>query len=61
MVVPVAATTASRLVASGLTLIPDCVPVIELVIVSVALIDCVPAVRRVALKVWVPLSAAVKV
>ena len=38
------------------TVIPGSVPLIEAVPVSVAVIDCAPAVFRVALNVWVPLS-----
>ena len=48
--------TTKWLVAAGLTVIAVWLPVIELVSVSVALIDCSPAVLRVALKVWLPLS-----
>ena len=44
-----------------LTRMPDCVPVIVEVTASIAVIDCVPAVFRVALKLCTPLSAAVKV
>jgi hypothetical protein len=38
---------------------PLCVPVIDPVIVSVAVSDHVPMVRNVALKVWTPASVAV--
>lgn len=41
-----------------LTVMPDWVPVIDGVMVSVAVIDCVPVVFSVALKVCVPLSGA---
>ncbi len=44
-----------------LTVMPDRVPVIDGVMVSVAVIDCVPVVFSVALKVCVPLSAATNV
>ena len=42
-----------------LTMMPPSVPVRLAVLVSVAVIDCVPAVFRVALKVCTPASAAV--
>ena len=55
----------SLLAAAGFTVIADCVPVIEAVTVSVAVMDCVPtpvvAVFKVALKVCIPLSAVTKV
>ena len=38
------------------TTIPDCVPVMDAVTVSVAVMDCVPAVLNVALNVATPLS-----
>jgi hypothetical protein len=41
-------------------MIPDCVPVMLEVAVSVAVMDWEPAVFKVALKVWTPLSPAVK-
>jgi hypothetical protein len=44
-----------------LTVIPLCVPVIELVTVSVAVMDWIPPVFNVALKLRVPLSPATKV
>jgi hypothetical protein len=53
--------TTSVLAAAGLTTIPVWLPVIELVTVSVALIDRLPAVLRVALKVWAPASAPMNV
>ncbi len=56
---PVEATTASRLAANALTLMPPWVPLIELVTVSVAVIYWLPAVRRVALKVPLPLVKVV--
>ena len=43
-------------VAAGVTVIAVWLPLIEPSAVSVALIDCSPAVLRVALKVWLPLS-----
>ncbi|MDB5309859.1 MAG: hypothetical protein JWO38_4061 [Gemmataceae bacterium] len=46
--------------APGVTRIPDCVPVIPPADLSVAVIDRVPAVFSVAVKVWAPASAAVK-
>ena len=51
----------SRLAAAGLTTMPDSLPAIRPSTVSVAANDWVPAVSRVALKVWTPWSAAVKV
>src|ERR1017187_2598206 len=42
------------------TVMPDSVPVMLEVAVSVAVIDCVPAVSSVTEKVWVPASAAMK-
>ena len=49
------------LAAAGFTVMPASVPVRLAVVVSVAVIDCVPAVFSVALKVCIPASAAVKV
>ena len=49
------------LAAAGLTVMPLWLPVIVLVTVSVAVSDCVPAVLRVALKLWTPASAAANV
>jgi branched-subunit amino acid ABC-type transport system permease component len=43
------------------TTTPDCTPVIETMLASVAAIDCVPAVFNVALNVWTPLSPATNV
>ena len=40
---------------------PDCAPMMVLAAMSVAVIDWLPAVFSVALKVCMPLSAAVKV
>jgi hypothetical protein len=45
--------------AGGMTRMPAWVPVTRAA-GSVAVIDCVPTVFRVAVKVWTPLSAAVK-
>ena len=42
-------------VAAGVTVIAVWLPLIEPSAVSVAVIDCSPAVLRVALKVWLPL------
>ena len=42
-------------------MMPVWLPVIVLVAVSVAVIDCVPTVFSVAVKVWVPVSPATKV
>ena len=47
------------LAAAGLTMIPDWVPLIELLAVSVAVIDCVPAVFSVARRRATPLSPPV--
>jgi hypothetical protein len=47
--------------APGLTAIPFSAPTILLVSVSVAWRNCVPARFSVAVKVWTPASAAVKV
>ena len=52
--------TVKVLAAIGLTLMPGCVPV-PLVVLSVTVSDCVPAVFRMALKLWTPWSAAVNV
>src|SRR5436853_7211036 len=48
--------TFSEAAAPAVIEIPLCVPVIVLVTVSVAVIDCVPAVFSVTLKAWMPLS-----
>jgi hypothetical protein len=48
-------------VAAGVTVIAVWLPVIVPMLVSVAVIDCSPAVLSVALKVWTPASAPVKV
>jgi hypothetical protein len=55
--VPVVGTVvyASFVAAPAFTVIPVCEPVIVLVTVSVAVIDCVPAVPSVTLKPFVPL------
>ena len=53
--------TVSVWAAAGRTLMPVSLPVMLGVAVSVAVIDCVPAVSRVTGKVCVPASAAVKV
>jgi hypothetical protein len=55
--------TVNVLAAAGLTTIPVWLPVIEGVTVSVAVIDCVPAVLRVnpLVNVCTPLSPATKV
>ena len=45
---------------AGVMLIPDCIPVIDDVTMSVAVIDCVPAVFSVAEKVCVPVSPPAK-
>ena len=50
-----------RLAAAGLTVIPVCVPVTPGTTVSLVVIDWLPAVFRVALKVWTPWSASVNV
>ena len=47
--------------AAGLTAMPDCVPVMLDLAESVAVIDWVPAVFKVTLKAWTPLSAVVNV
>ena len=52
-----AATPRASLAAAGLTVMPVCVPVIEPVAVSVAVIDWVPAVFSVTLKVCTPCVA----
>jgi hypothetical protein len=44
-----------------LMMMPDCVPVIEDVTVSVTVKDCVPVLLKVALKVCVPASVTVNV
>ena len=46
--------------AAGLTVMPFWLPVIVLVTVSVAVSAWLPAVLRVALRVWTPASAATK-
>ena len=46
---------------AGLTLIPESVPEIADVVVSVAVIDWLPADLSVTVNVYVPASAAVKV
>ena len=48
--------TAKADTAAALIWIPLCVAVSELVAVSVAVSDCAPAVFRVAVNVWIPLS-----
>jgi hypothetical protein len=45
-------------VAAGVTVIAVWLPVIVPMLVSVAVIDCSPAVLSVALKVWTPASGA---
>ena len=55
------ALTTNELAAAALTLMPDLEPLMELLAVSVAVTDWVPAVFRVMLKVWIPALAAVKV
>jgi hypothetical protein len=57
--VPVEATTVNVLAPAGLTLIELVLPVMVLVTVSVAVIVRLPLVRRVALKVPVPLVRVV--
>ena len=52
---------ASFVGAAASTWIPDCVPVIELYTMSVAVIDCVPAVFSVAKSVTWPASSALNV
>ena len=52
--------TTRLLAAAGLTAMPLWLPVIVLVTVSVAVSDWLPAVLRVALRVWTPASAATK-
>ena len=49
------------LAAAGLTLIPESVPVMATFVVSVAVIDWLPAVLSVTVNVYVPSSADVKV
>ena len=51
----------SEMGASGVTMIPDSVPVALPTAASIALIDWTPADLRVMEKVWTPASAAVKV
>ena len=53
--------TTTVLAAAGLTTMPTWLPVKSGVVVSVTVSDCVPAVFSVTVKVWVPLSPAVKV
>ena len=53
--------TTRVLAAAGDTLMFDSVPVIEEVLLSVAVIDCVPAVFKVALNVCIPASPDVNV
>ena len=53
--------TSSVEAAAGLTAMPVSLPVIEEEAVSVAVIDCAPAVSRVTVKVYWPSPAAVKV
>ena len=60
-VVLAGALTLKWLAAAGLTMIPDSLPVMVLVTVSVAVIAWVPAVFRVMLKLWTPASPAVNV
>ena len=47
--------------AAGLARMLDCEPLMELLTVSVAVIDCEPAVFSVALKVCTPLSLPIPV
>ena len=49
------------LITGCLTVIPDCVPMIAAALVSIAVIDCEPAVLRMTLKVCMPASAGVNV
>ena len=53
--------TVKRLAAAGLTVMPVCVPAPLGITVSLTVMDWLPAVFRVALKVCTPSSAAVKV
>ena len=59
VVVPVEARKTRRLAGKAVTVMPLWVPLMELVTVSVAVIDWLPAVRSVALKVPVPLVKVV--
>ena len=53
--------TTRLLAAAGLTVMPFWPPLIVLVPVSAAVSAWLPAVLRVALRVWMPASAATKV
>jgi len=45
----------------GLTVMPDSVPAKLLITVSLAVMDWLPALRKIAEKIWIPASEEVKV
>ena len=60
-IIPGVVYTHPELATAGLTVIPFCVPLMVPVTVSVAVIDWLPAVFNVALKVCAPASALTNV